>query len=753
MHNLLQLKGEFTSLRAPNKKPGPRILPKGQKLSVSHMTELIKELRQIYDYWNLHPSIGGALVSVHYRQVIAKSNRLHRLLKDKSILPDESIRGSRFERDSEGHIRNHVFTHFVSLNAISSTIRDMEKVAQYILKQFNGVITSEDTKKISFMKSGAFDLVLKKTPFLDVVVDCYYVKSFCLDSFKPSTGKQSIVTIYRTGKDTVSLLSDYGIQIDTSKIIGDYTLLLNPDQIERLQERAPYLISMSVVDMKDIPPETSDNGSLDSIDTLGLPSPGSEPVIGVIDTQFNEKVYFHEWVDYTNMLNSSIPLTAEDYLHGTAVSSIIVDGPRGNPKLEDHCGHFRVRHVGVATSIGFSSFNILRLIREIIASNRDIRVWNLSLGSIEESNQDFISPEAAELDRIQNEYDVIFVVAGTNKMESFNGDERIGAPADSLNAIVVNSVSFEKSPASYSRVGPVLSFFHKPDFSYYGGDGLTAKDKIVVCRDTTGGAFVCGTSFAAPWISRKLSYLIDIMGFSKEIAKALLIDAAAGWKSDEQVSNKIGYGIVPVDINEILETEDDEIRFYISGSTHEYETFNYNLPVPRYNDKYPFFARATLTYFPACSREQGVDYTGTELDIHFGRVKETNGKVEIQDIKGNKQSDTGYHFIYEKEAREQYRKWDNVKHISDTITQKGKARKSYGKAQWGIKLVSKERNYMQKRKPMMFGLVITLKEMKGNDRYGDFIKLCSAYGWIVNEIVASNRIETYIKAEEDIDLS
>ncbi len=33
----------------------------------------------------------------------------------------------------------------------------------------------------------------------------------------------------------------------------------------------------------------------------------------------------------------------------TAVSYIIVDGPRGNPELADGCGRFRVRHFGVAT--------------------------------------------------------------------------------------------------------------------------------------------------------------------------------------------------------------------------------------------------------------------------------------------------------------------------------------------------------------------------------------------------------------------
>ena len=44
-----------------------------------------------------------------------------------------------------------------------------------------------------------------------------------------------------------------------------------------------------------------------------------------------------------------------------------------------------------------------------------------------------------------------------------------------------------------------------------------------MCRDDMGAAYVSGTSFAAPWISRKLAYLIHIMGLSREVAKALLM--------------------------------------------------------------------------------------------------------------------------------------------------------------------------------------------------------------------------------------
>lgn len=65
---------------------------------------------------------------------------------------------------------------------------------------------------------------------------------------------------------------------------------------------------------------------------LLIPYPQNEPVIGVIDTQFNEKVYFHEWVEYKNLLDPNIPLSRKDYEHGTAVSYIIVDGPQGETR-------------------------------------------------------------------------------------------------------------------------------------------------------------------------------------------------------------------------------------------------------------------------------------------------------------------------------------------------------------------------------------------------------------------------------------
>ena len=292
----------------------------------------------------------------------------------------------------------------------------------------------------------------------------------------------------------------------------------------------------------------------------------------------------------------------------------------------------------------------------------------------------------------------------------------------------------------------MLSFFHKPDISYYGGD---VGQPMRVCTPT-GEGFVRGTSFSAPWITRKIAYLIHVLGFSREVAKALIIDAAAGWNRQDNISCSVGYGIVPQRIEDIVKSPDDEIKFVMFGTTDAYETYTYKIPVPIHKDKQPFYARATLCYFPKCLRDQGVDYTRTEMDIHFGRVVEQKGTVNIKSINANSQGDEGGAHLHEPEARRLYRKWDNVKIISEELKDRAVPRKVYGSGMWGLSIKTKERLKEKNGRGLAFGVVVTLKEMNGANRIDEFVKLCMVRGWIVNQIDIDNRVNIYNTAEEEI---
>lgn len=741
MNSILQLKGQFEQ-QSGNPGGGKRNLPVGRYVEAKHVFELIDDLKSLQVYWKKHSLIKGTLISVYYTGVVAKSNRIRALLCKGASDPNDSIRGAKFAGDPD-HIQ-HVFTYYVGLDVISNTIDRLTIVGDIIKHDYNGKIQYSDIEALNKgEKRYKYQAQLAKTNFVNAVVDAFYVQKFSVDFAETDEDGEAIVTLYKTDVKTEEIFRAIGIDYLNAKQIDENTILLRPDEIARLKENAPYLIAMKVRDLREIPVEDS---VMNDSGVVQIPSPKQEPIIGVIDTPFSKDVYFKEWVTYENMLDENIKLDQDDYIHGTEVTSIIVDGPTINPALDDGCGRFRVKHFGVAKRGRFSSYSILRSIRKAVSQNRDIKVWNLSLGSILPIKPNFISPEAAELDKIQSEFDVVFVIAGTNG-DSDKKRMAIGAPADSLNSLVVNSVTLEGMPASYHRVGPVLSFFHKPDISYYGGD---IGQPMHVCAPT-GENFVKGTSFSAPWISRKMAYLICTLGFSREVAKALIIDAAAGWDRKDDASCSIGYGIVPQRIEDIVKTPDDEIRFVMMGTTDAYETYTYRIPVPIYNDRQPFYARATLCYFPKCVRDQGVDYTTTEMDIHFGRVKEKGGKAVIASINSNSQGDDDGCHLHEPEARQLYRKWDNVKLISEELKDRAVPRKVYGAGMWGLSIKTKERLKEKNGRGLSFGVVVTLKEMYGENRIDDFIKLCMLRGWVVNRVDIENQIDIYNKAEEEIE--
>lgn len=740
MNDLLNLKGTFQQENR-NSRPGPPSLPANTKVSVQHMKKLLDELLTLKEYWSKEKVITGALISVQYIDVIAKSRRISGFLSKGNITANSSVVGAKFAdvTTPENVIaRKHIITHYVPLVIMEDSIKKLSIAIRIVESTFDGIISAETVKKINEKVIDFKPVGIAKTAFLEIIVDCHYVEKFFISQEDTDFKTDTIITIYKTD-NTKTVLEKVGINVLPSRIYDETTLLLTPDQLAILQSRASYLIAMATTDISKLSKELLLGPSEDLVT---IPAPTNEPTIGVIDTMFWDDVYFKEWVKFEKRIPDEIELEQKDYFHGTSVSSIIVDGPTINPELDDGCGRFKVRHFGVATSGHFNSFTILRTIDEIIKENRDIKVWNLSLGSDKEIHPNFISPEAAILDKIQSENDVIFIIAGTNKRTD-DGEERyIGSPADSINSLVVNSVDYNNKPVSYSRKGPVLSFFNKPDVSYYGGD---RDNPIKVCCET-GGQIVAGTSFAAPWIARKMSYLIDVLGLSREVAKALIVDSAASWKKQEEPSKYVGYGVVPIRIEDIIKSQDDEIRFVISGTSEKYNTYNYSLPVPISKDMYPYIAKATLCYFPVCSRNQGVDYTNTELDLHFGRL---DGRT-VKTINDNKQGEDGS-YIYEGNARLFFRKWDNVKHIVEYPKKGARPKKVYDTKMWGLSIKTTERLEEKYGEGLNFGVVITLKEINGVNRIDEFIKQCFLKNWLVTPVNVETRIDIYNIAEEEIE--
>ena len=741
MNNILELKGKRFVQASKDGIRGGISMNSKMDVSSEHLLRLRSKLEQVKAFWDKESKpFDGILVSVHYNKIVAKSNRIGGIFKGRES--NKAIVGAKFNKDKS----KHIITYFLDSKDLSASIKLLSQTAEILSQKFFGNIDKNIMEnKNNFTKSMFRNLPLSMSVFKQVIADASYIESFEIE-MPTMEVKRSIVTLYDVRKNVKMLFEDLGIEILNTRILDNQTIYLDENQVSALFEKAPYLVSMATADLSQLSPD--DFMDKYQKEMVTIPSPSIEPTIGVIDTLFDENVYFHEWVEYHDMVAKDIPRNSDDYRHGTAVSSIIVDGTRLNPWLDDGCGRFKVRHFGVALGREFSSFSIIKQIKSIVLNNADIRVWNISLGSNQEINDNFISAEASALDRIQFENNIIFVIAGTNKPSE--DIVKIGSPADSVNSMVVNAVTRNGLSTRYARKGLVLSFFAKPDVSYYGGSG---EEYIRIC-EPLGEAYVAGTSYAAPWIARKLSYLIDVLGLNREVAKALIIDAARGWDekpSPEEVA-LYGHGIVPIHIDDIVRTKEDEIKFVVSDISEKWNTYNYHFPVPLKNDKYPYIAKATMCYFPLCDRSQGVDYTNTELNLHFGRIGENN---KVVDIKGDTQNqDEGLgdekNYLLEGEARKQFRKWDNVKYIAECITKKRSPKKSYKNKNWGMEIKTNNRLNPEDGVGVRFGVVVTLKEINGVNRIDDFIRDCTLNGWLVKVVDVQSRIDIHKKVNEEI---
>lgn len=747
MNNILKLKGTFTQKSHPNTF-GPPVLPKRTVVKIEKIEKLLNDVKKINSYWqDRQKYVDGIFFSAHYKDIVPKTRRIAAFFKCDSTDMNKKIVGAKFSSDK----KQHIITYYVAKEALEKTLEEIYIVKNILLKKFPNGISDTDfeniDKTIDFKNSQ-----ISKTKFLQLIVDVNNVEKFNVEENVKEIQDETIVSIYETEKNITDLLDSLEIKIEQRNILSNNTVLLDKKSLEKINKDASYLIAMSVIDISKIPAEekkVNDN----SLPNRLIKKPSNEPIIGVIDKPFRKGVYFSEWVESKNIGIPEDLIMDEDYSHGTGVTSIIVDGQNLNPLHDDGCGNFRVRHFGVALGHKFSSFRIIQSIEKIIEENRDIKVWNLSLGSDKEINENFISPEAAFLDELQSKYDVIFVIAGTNMPKNSNKKNmKIGAPADSINSLVVNAVDKNNNEASYSREGEVLSFYVKPDVSYFGGDnGSELNCYINICDNINIEHLTKGTSYSAPWIARKLAYLIHILGFSREEAKALIVDSCEDWAIKSKKNKLIGHGVVPTHINKIVKTNNDEIKFVISGISEKYDTYNYQLPIPLDKEKYPFVVKATMCYFPKCTRSQGVDYTNTEFELKLGRLK-FNPKANEYNIIGinNDVQDIEGSYTNEEEARNEFRKWDNTKCIKEKFNSRVRDKKMYDNPLWGISVKTKNRINPEDGKNLRFGIVITLKEIHGKNRIDEFIHQCSFHKWFVEEVDIQNKFDIYNIAEEEI---
>ena len=119
MNSTLQLKGTFEQ-RKNDAAFGSPNLPAGESINSEKLEELLSDLERLYDFWQKDNTVPGALVSVYYNKIAAKSNRIQRILSS----GNNSIRGARY--DNSNSLR-HIITHYVSLKELEQSINEVKQ--------------------------------------------------------------------------------------------------------------------------------------------------------------------------------------------------------------------------------------------------------------------------------------------------------------------------------------------------------------------------------------------------------------------------------------------------------------------------------------------------------------------------------------------------------------------------------------------------------------------------------------------------
>ena len=324
MNPLLQVKLRFTN--EPNtQQVGAKNLRANASTSEDKVIALIESLRAVKRFYTDTPKvIRNMLIDVNYNDIIAKSNRIQALLKPIGKTSNDIIVGARFSTAEEGS-ENHIITYYADPATVDKTITELEIIGRFIQDRLNGKATpsnfNETRAKRPNINYDGYNMSRQK--IRNLIVDCSVVESFGVPGIEASPEQETcLITFFKTELPINSLLEK--LDVDSGHygytFYGDDTISATKELYQYLSEHIPYLISMVSSDLSKV--TLNDIGVEQDLPTVVIPDPVNEPTIGVIDTLFDESVYFSKWVenhDYLNEIEMSLARNSERE-HGTEVT-------------------------------------------------------------------------------------------------------------------------------------------------------------------------------------------------------------------------------------------------------------------------------------------------------------------------------------------------------------------------------------------------------------------------------------------------
>lgn len=407
-----------------------------------------------------------------------------------------------------------------------------------------------------------------------------------------------------------------------------------------------------------------------------------------------------------------------------------------------------------------SECDLMEIIKEVIEKySSSTKIWNLSLGLENKPCDGSMSDLGIFLDYIQDTYQVQFFVSSGNvnslplrnwpPQKGIGEHDRLISPADSVRAITVGSVALFDSedsivkfnePSPFSRRGPGANYIVKPDIVDYGGnystsykiDGLGVKGLNSIGKIIEG----IGTSYSTPRSLQKYASIYEEMiDPDLLLAKAMLIHSArmnSRELLDEHPDNikYYGFGIPSADTQDILQCSKDCVTLVFKqkinpGSHLEMHDFPYPKSLIK-NNKYIGEIGMTLAYLPPLDQKYGREYCRTNIDVSFGTYSYLdNGKI---DYKGQVPLESKWDEKFETARVEHGFKWSPIKSYYRKLSRGINLADG-----WKLRIDYTSRN-RQNESSQEFVLIITIKDLNGNDIYSEITNGLRERGYITNNI-------------------
>lgn len=457
--------------------------------------------------------------------------------------------------------------------------------------------------------------------------------------------------------------------------------------------------------------------------------------------------------------------------HGTKVASRAIFGDEIDKNvLENKALTPRVRVIDAVISDGASKIPepvLIERIREAVIKIKDTtKIFNLSFNAKRPIKDEEVSNLAYELDRMMEEFGVLFVVPTGNhelwssydSLDEIIDDEgaRMAAPGEAFLGLTVGaitrnnhhlSVSNEKEIAPFSRVGLGFCGTPKPDLAYPGGNVFLDNGTPYIAGNSA--AYTInnkgfleagyGTSFAAPIAAADIAILAQqVPNKNPFVAKALLLhhaelsEAMSNLHTSQQVElceKLYGKGIgseknakhsrkgraTYIRTGTMSRLVKERVKFYMPSTmaTHsKRKTSVVNVKV-------------TCLCISPVSKNMGYEYVRAYVETSFHCIN-SNGKDSVRNPGGGMGRT----------------KWHNIHHFSQDFS-------VFDSGDWQVWLHLFSKPEIENKTPIKYILIVTIEDLTEHD--------VDIYGGIQAEAIGRfhvlNEVEVdKVEAEVEIDV-